>query len=1076
LPENAGLMLPSLRQNIDNWQQILDSLSQLYLKGIEIDWSGLDRDYQRCKVVLPTYAWQRQRYWIETIKEGTENGQQGIGKTVPFFDDRSQRQVESVNKIIHPLLGQKLDLVDSDRQIIFESLISRSSPAYLDHHRVFGKIVLPGVAYLEMALTAGLTIFQSDNLVIEDLNIHQALILPESGTRKIQLIVIPLPETEAFNFEISSFSTDEDIARQASTLHASGKLLKNRESNASKDIERVDLEKLQKQYTEQSNVQNCYQRLQELGFNYGSSFQAVKKSWSEPGKNVSLIELPDDLVSSAASYTIHPIILDASGHIMNAAIANEIGHEDIYLPIEFKRVKLYRRPTETRFWSQVQLSEVAGSDRQVIKMDGYLLDSDGSVVMEIEGYSGKRTNRQALLRLLQKQLKEEIQERTYQIEWQKTTSQPNGNFETKLNSDPQHWLIFSDRNIGVKLAKYLQQQGHICTLVYPGNSYQNSEPGIYHVNPSSPEDFVTLYQEVLATSDRPLTKVIHLWSIDASPTEKLTISALEAAQKWGCGSVIHLVQALLKQANLPQLWLVTQGAQPVLNPAVAVAQTPLWGMGKVIALEHPQIWGGMVDLDPQTPEGMIEMLLMQMQDQTGEDHLALRQNELYVARVVRQQLPESESLSLRSDSTYLIAGGLGALGLKVAEWMVEQGARYLVLTGRRGASASINREQGIGNREQKVLDGNLSPTQNMPFVEVGAADSQKLDSETIARSPFLVPFFDETAIARLKLMGAKVVVRKADVSQTEEMAGILSEIQTSLPPLKGIIHAAGILEFESIERMTLAQLELSLRAKVTGAWVLHELTKAMDLDFFVGFSSIAAAWGSKGNAHYAAANHFLDGLAHYRQSIGLPMLSVNWGAWAEGGMVSKEAENLLVQMGVKSLDAKTGVNTLGYLMAAGCTQTIVADINWSLFKELYQARGKRSLFQAIEGQRPQKQPAGQQTEIWQKLARLTSPTEIHNISIGYLQSEMARVLRVNTADIDVEQPVDSMGLDSLMALEMCNQIQTDLGVNVPIVKLMEGICLSSLATLISEQLLEMIPKQEVDLAATQDSNWMELVL
>ena len=120
-----------------------------------------------------------------------------------------------------------------------------------------------------------------------------------------------------------------------------------------------------------------------------------------------------------------------------------------------------------------------------------------------------------------------------------------------------------------------------------------------------------------------LTKSIHLWSLEAPPSEQLTISALKEAQRLGCGSVLHLVQALSKQKfdNYPQLWLVTRGSQAV-SSKVSVAQTPLWGMGRVIALEHPQLWGGLIDLDPKSSENELEMLLGQIRTQQQEDHLA----------------------------------------------------------------------------------------------------------------------------------------------------------------------------------------------------------------------------------------------------------------------------------------------------------------------------------------------------------------------------------------------------------------------------------------------------------------------
>ena len=163
----------------------------------------------------------------------------------------------------------------------------------------------------------------------------------------------------------------------------------------------------------------------------------------------------------------------------------------------------------------------------------------------------------------------------------------------------------------------------------------------------------------------------------------------------------------------------------------------------------------------------------------------------------------------------MITGGLGSLGLRVAGWMVQQGAGHMVLTGRREASI----------QSQKSLD-------------------------------------------RLRQAGAQVTVVKADVSDEEAMNQVFAEINTAGPPLRGIVHAAGVLGYQLIRDMDYSTFESVLRPKVVGTWILHQLTRDLNLDFFACSSSIASVWGSKGQAHYTAANHFLDALAHHRRRLG----------------------------------------------------------------------------------------------------------------------------------------------------------------------------------------------------------------
>ncbi|NJL82097.1 MAG: KR domain-containing protein [Chloroflexaceae bacterium] len=179
--------------------------------------------------------------------------------------------------------------------------------------------------------------------------------------------------------------------------------------------------------------------------------------------------------------------------------------------------------------------------------------------------------------------------------------------------------------------------------------------------------------------------ILHLWNLDAPLNSQLTLPALERAQVLGVGSLLHLVQALVKRSLKAKVWLITQGAMPAQAWLPEVAQAPAWGMAQAIALEHPDLWGGAIDL---SQEGIqeIDELLRELQADPEEDRVAFRKGQRFVLRLVRSPLPASQPQFLRGDSTYLITGGLGALGLKVTNWAIQQRVKYLVLTSRRSPS------------------------------------------------------------------------------------------------------------------------------------------------------------------------------------------------------------------------------------------------------------------------------------------------------------------------------------------------------------------------------------------------------
>ncbi len=301
--------------------------------------------------------------------------------------------------------------------------------------------------------------------------------------------------------------------------------------------------------------------------------------------------------------------------------------------------------------------------------------------------------------------------------------------------------------------------------------------------------------------------------------------------------MLSLIQSLagVTGGDAPSLWLVARGSQqvgPVLTP-ISVAQAPLWGLGRVIQLEHMELRCASIDLADEGVEGVTRLLFEEVWYERGEDQVAFRGGLRYAPRLTRRA-PDSPDAAtdapnlFRPDGTYLVTGGLGELGLLVAEWMVGRGAKHLVLVGRRGATGEASR-----------------------------------------------------VVTRLREAGAEVLVAEADVAAEAEVAEVLARIGRSMPPLRGVIHAAMVLDDGVLLQMDGQRFDAALRPKVYGAWNLHRLTLDAPLDFFVLFSSAVSLHGSAGQGNYVAANAFLDSLAHHRRFLGLPALTVDWGRWAE---------------------------------------------------------------------------------------------------------------------------------------------------------------------------------------------------
>ncbi|MFS0518813.1 SDR family NAD(P)-dependent oxidoreductase [Nostoc sp. UIC 10607] len=390
LPEVAGRWLPSLRPGQEDWQQILESLSQLYLAGVQVDWSGFDQDYERQKVALPTYPFQGQRYWIETT------------------------QKPSIPNSLHPLLGHRLRSAHQD--ILFESSFSADAPAFLKHHCVYQKTVLPAAAYLEMAVVAAIAVFKSENLVIEDLIISDTLILPAEKIQTVQLILTQNSAESAFR--IYSLQTDDD---ESWKLHTSGKIVVKEQKP---QPEQVNLSQLRSRCFPEISVKAYYQQCQERGINYGASFQVIEQLWRQQGEALGRIRMPETLVAEALDYHLHPVLLDGCLQVA-IAVFPEIVKSEIYLPVAVERLEVYNH-LGLNLWSHAQLRPVKGLNPETLTADLRLYDENGTIVVRVDGLSFKRTSQKAILATTDKSWLDWL----YEVEWR-----PQANFSHFLPPD-----------------------------------------------------------------------------------------------------------------------------------------------------------------------------------------------------------------------------------------------------------------------------------------------------------------------------------------------------------------------------------------------------------------------------------------------------------------------------------------------------------------------------------------------------------------------------------------------------------------------------------------------------------------
>jgi NAD(P)-dependent dehydrogenase (short-subunit alcohol dehydrogenase family)/acyl carrier protein len=434
-------------------------------------------------------------------------------------------------------------------------------------------------------------------------------------------------------------------------------------------------------------------------------------------------------------------------------------------------------------------------------------------------------------------------------------------------------------------------------------------------------------------------------------------------------ATVQVVQAMAAGDNPSPLWCVTRGA------ATSPEQAGVWGLGRVVGLEHPGLWGGLVDLPDVVDEQAVDRLCAVLSGITGEDQVAVRASGVFARRL--SHAPAGAPRNWRPTGTVLITGGTGALGARVARWMAGNGAEHLVLTSRRGMAAP------------------------------GAAE---LDAE-------------------LTGLGVRVSIEACDVTDRDALATLLSRLD-----VRTVVHAAGTGQATALVDLGEAEFADVVSAKVAGAIHLDDLLRGQDLDAFILFSSIAGTWGSGGQAAYAAANASLDALAERRRAQGRPATSIAWGPWAGGGLVARQGgEAQLSRRGLAVLAPDLALAAMRDAVGHDDAVVTVADVAWERFVPAFTAARPSPLLADLPevAALVPEVLVDESSVLREKLAAMGA-VERDRTLVDLVRAEAATVLgHADVGTIDPAQPFRDLGFDSLTAVELRDRLTSATGFRLP---------------------------------------------
>lgn len=723
---------------------------------------------------------------------------------------------------------------------------------------------------------------------------------------------------------------------------------------------------------------------------------AALRAWPDPAT------APRAIASLRRNTADHRQITEA------AADAYVLGHLPKFGAFQHGRAQKLDLPTypfeHRQYWyrdnrdSPNQQQNTSGPRTQAVRL---LEDGKIEELANLLGGSGGDQQTLAVLTKLaaqhnQQRNTQSIADDRYQFRWEKSPTPLSGSEAAGSVT----WLLVGDAAGGAQsLADVLSARGQQHQIL---------------ALPVSDADEAQLMEALRAAasgaSEQGQTlRVVHVAALDGGKATSSTQSLLRIQHQ-----ILNGTRRLFRAAAAAELrapvWVVTRGAQRTTDTdTVAPEQTALWGFGRAAALELPQVWGGLADLSDASADEwsqFISRVSVSGDAAAREDQIALRGQGVYVPRLVRrEEAPSGTPLEVRSDATYLVTGGLGSIGLEIAGYLAGRGAKHLVLTSRREPSEST----------QQRIDA------------LGAQH------------------------------GCDVRVVTADVADAHDVARLLAGVQAELPPLAGIVHAAGEIGTTPLSDLdgpsAQAELDRVFAGKVWGAWHLSEAAAGLKLDFFINTSSIASVWGGYGQTAYSAANAFLDGLAWRLREQGIAGTSVNFGPWS-AGMADAESRARLEQRGIKTLSPADALAGMADVVAAsssdGGAQGVVARIDWARFLPLYQQAGRRAFLAELEREVPSHLAAsvtGTQSGTTQLVERLTNAPvqQRKKLLTDYLRDSVAEVTRVDVSEIREDAGFFDLGMDSLMAVELRRRMEQGVGKEIPVTLVMDHPRISDVA-------------------------------